>query len=90
MGEPTGQRSPPANFGPAVWVAPDRATDPISESARPTGVVANEITEGWPELPEASPIEWQSDEIRMPLPGWSPRDRLAAEQAGSSWSGRRS
>jgi hypothetical protein len=76
---------PAARFLPAAWGEPTR------ESRVPR---VNHLDEEaadadgrWPQLPDWQGQLWQMDPIQRQLQEWSRRNRLAAEQAGSSWSG---
>jgi hypothetical protein len=81
---PNGQSLPAAKFLPASWGEPAR-------EIRIPGVNHDDdetadADHRWPRLPESGWQPWQTDPIEGQLREWNRRNRLAAEQAGSSWS----
>lgn len=76
---------PSARFLPPVW------SDPTGEQRGrwvDGGESSKESTDDrWPELPDWGWQQWQMDPIQRQFREWNRKVRLAAEQAGSSWSG---
>jgi hypothetical protein len=80
-------RSQPATatFLPPVWDG--RTRENVSRTSDAAADAA--VDDRWPQLPEWEWQSWQMNPIQRQLREWARKDRLTAEQAGSSWSGLR-
>lgn len=74
---------PAAKFLPTVWEEPRQSRAP---RVNHFDGEAGDADGRWPRLPEWGWQPWQTDPIQRQLQEWSRHHRLAAEQAGSSWS----
>lgn len=74
-----------ARFLPPVWDG--RTSEDVSRTNDAAADAA--VDDRWPQLPEWEWQSWQMDPIQRQLREWARKDRLTAEQAGSSWSGLR-